>query len=191
MTGFAASGPPDGLIDGVAVEAERLGEDQLLVAELRVQLGDVDRCRSPTPAAMPGRGRRLRRARGRARRGCAPRCGARCRGSTPAASHTERARSPAAITTAAVPSVIGAMSASRSGSCVTGCCEHVVGGHVALAHRVRVRLGRCAARGPRPRRDRSSVAAARVEVRARLHRGHVDHRRPQRQRRSTGRSAAS
>ena len=73
------------------------------------------------------------------------------------------------------------MSASRSGSCVTGCGEHVVGGHVALAHRVRVAPARCAAHGPRPRRGRCSVAAARVEVRARLQRGHVDHRRPQRQ----------
>ena len=59
ITGFAASGPPDGLIAGVAVQPERLGEDQLLVAELRVQLGDVDRA-AGAPAALAASARRLR-----------------------------------------------------------------------------------------------------------------------------------
>ena len=49
--GSTASGPPDGLITVLPFEPERLGEDQLLVAELRVQLGDVD-VAVVTPAAI-------------------------------------------------------------------------------------------------------------------------------------------
>ena len=60
--GLAASAPPDGLIFVDAVQADRLGEDQLLVAERRVELGDVDR-------AGVTAGRRLRRRRRRRRRG--------------------------------------------------------------------------------------------------------------------------
>ena len=42
MITFAASGPPDGLIDGGVAETERVAQDELLVRELRVQLRDVD-----------------------------------------------------------------------------------------------------------------------------------------------------
>ena len=51
IIGLAASAPPDGFIRDVVAEPERLAQDQLLVREGRVQLGDVDavRRRRPVP----------------------------------------------------------------------------------------------------------------------------------------------
>ena len=66
--GLAASAPPDGLTFVDVAKPDGLGEDQLLVGERRVELGDVDRagCRRPWPpwptppstATWSGRGRR-------------------------------------------------------------------------------------------------------------------------------------
>ena len=95
--------------DHVVGEAQRVAQDQLLVRERRVQLGDVDRCRRRRRRAA-GHARSTPMSRGRARRARAPRCGGRSRGSRPAGVHGLRARSPAASTTAAAPSVIGGQS---------------------------------------------------------------------------------
>ena len=40
--GLLASAPPDGLIADVVAQPELAAQDQLLVAERRVQLGDLD-----------------------------------------------------------------------------------------------------------------------------------------------------
>ena len=115
--GLPASGPPDGLIVTSSAEAELAAQDQLLVAERRVQLGDLD----------AGRGRRRRRR--------AAVDGERVRSRVPMLSaSTEwrdagdprrpvgdaRARSPAASTIAAAPSVTGAQSCLRNGSAYIG-----------------------------------------------------------------------
>ena len=63
-----------------------------------------------------------------------------------------------------------------------GLREHLLGGGVAFADRDRVLHPRCAATRAATSARSFSVAAARVEIRAGLQRGHVDHRRPQRQR---------
>ena len=60
--GLAASAPPDGFTFVDRRQPDRLGEDQLLVGERRVELGDVDR-------AGVAAGGRLGRRRGRRRRG--------------------------------------------------------------------------------------------------------------------------
>ena len=174
---------------GLAVEAERIGEDQLLVAELGVQLDDVERA-----LVDPRRACRERRSTRNGVRSRTPRPCASMRCSMPrihaGRADTDRARSPAASTIAAAPSVIGAMSASRNGWCVTGpaSTESTVASPAA-----RPRAGltdRCAASAPRlPRgrfrrvrrlRDRRSPGARPCRPsKARA------------ARRSTGRSAAS
>ena len=50
MIGLAHSAPPDGLTSTSSPRPSAVAQDQLLVGERRVQLGDVDRCRRPTPA---------------------------------------------------------------------------------------------------------------------------------------------
>ena len=114
ITAFAASAPPDGLMFVSPFEPEGLGEDQLLVAELRVQLGHVDRCpcRHPPRRAAAFVDSEVVRSR-------TPRLCASMRCSMPRIHagrlDTLRATSPAASTIAAEPSVIGEMSASRNG----------------------------------------------------------------------------
>ena len=73
------------------------------------------------------------------------------------------------------------MSASRSGSCVTGCASTSLGGHVALAHRDTDSLRRCAATRAATSASSSSSRPLASRYARRLQRGHVDHRRPQRQ----------
>ena len=60
--GLLASAPPDGLIAYVVAEAELAAQDQLLVAERRVQLGHLDAVeveprRRPRGARGSGSGR--------------------------------------------------------------------------------------------------------------------------------------
>ena len=117
IIGLAASAPPDGLTRDVVAEAERLAEDQLLVGERGVQLGDVDH-RSATPAfsaadASPTATGEVAEAERRSgsMRWSMPRIQA-------GRSQCSRATSPAARITAAAPSVIGAQSLLRSGSTI-------------------------------------------------------------------------
>ena len=100
-------------------QPDRLGEDQLLMGERRVDLGHLDR-------AGVAAGRRLGRR--RRRRGGGQVAGAKHRGLDAVLetgypggfSRSSRARSPAASTIADAPSVIGAMSWRRNGSAKYG-----------------------------------------------------------------------
>ena len=180
ITGLEASGPPDGLIVGVAVRG-RAPRARISSSWLNCACSSATSIvPSAAPAVCAGRGSSTPTARGRARRGaCAsmrcsmpadPRRALAHRAGEVARRDHDRRR---AVGDRRDVGVAQRVVRHRLR-------EQLVGGHVALADRVRVRLRRCAARAPRPRRDRASVAAARLEVRARLQRGHVDHRRPQR-----------
>ncbi len=59
MIGLAPSGPPDGFTSTSGAETERGAQDRLLVAELRVQLGDIDGSVGDT-GGFGGESRRLR-----------------------------------------------------------------------------------------------------------------------------------
>ena len=116
MIGLAASGPPDGFTATSAPRPSASTQQRLLVGERGLELGHLDRrrrrARRPS-AAMRGRRRRRR---GRA----SPGCGSSVQWAKPVihtgSSHSSRALSPRAITTAHAPSVIGGRSWRRSGA---------------------------------------------------------------------------
>ena len=189
IIGLAASAPPDGLIVDVVAEAEGLAQDELLVGERRVQLGDVDGP-SPTPACSAAS--RVDGESGEVAH--AEACGS-MRWSMPriqaGRSHSARARSPAARITAPAPSVIGGQSCVRSGSTSGGSARsssaRAVPGQLGVRVGERRRRRLRAATSARSR----SVGVARVEEGAGLQRGEADRRRATAGRRSTGRAGGS
>ena len=173
--GLPQSAPPDGLTSVVAVQAERPAQQDLLVGERRVQLGDLNR--------PPGD--RAEAAEAGAQQVPAP--------SDPDSirwlndviqagrSHSSRARAPDARTTTAAPSPTGAQSCARSGSATYGRTEQVLDrdltGH--LRGRVGNRGGPAARRdlrhvllGPQPGLDAEPRLQRRDRHRVRPQRGH-------------------
>ena len=116
--GLAASAPPEGFTACAAVETDRLGQDQLLVAERRVQFGEVEGgVAAGRRRGGPGGGG------GAGQVAATERLGVdvvRDPGDPRRALAQLPARSPTASTIAAAPSVIGAMSWARSGSATYG-----------------------------------------------------------------------
>ena len=161
-SGWRASAPPDGLTRTSRAEAERVAQDQLLVRERARAARRRRRFAVPTPAFSPASSRRrARRVRSRAPRACGS-----MRWSMPriqaGRSQTLRARSPAASTTAAAPSVIGGQSCLRSGDDErSGSASSFSTSKSPRDLRVRVRLARRAgcARRPRPARARCAPAS--------------------------------
>ncbi len=162
----------------VVAQTERCAQDQFLVGERRMQLGDFDAvdCRPPAAGGSRRRGRGWS---GHGRRGAPDSMRCAMPVITAGFSVSSRARSTLASTIAAAPSVIGAQSCLRSGSAKYGSASSSSTSLLPDELRLRVRLGVAPVAhrdlghgplGPQPG----------VEAEPRLQAGDADRVRPQR-----------
>ena len=169
IIGLAASGPPDGLTStsSFSPRAWRTITSWWVNGAWSSATSTGRRRRRPARR----RGRSRPRWSGPGRRGRGPRCGGRCPGSTPGRSASSRARSPAARTTAAAPSLIGGQSCRRSGATISGSASSSPGRRTPGAGRAGCppRTGGCGRRSrPAPRAGDPGVEHARAWRAARL-----------------------
>ena len=172
IIGLAASAPPDGLTRTASAEPERLAQDQLLMRERRVQLGDVDLVSPTAPACSPasavdGDTRQIAHAEVRA-----PRCDDRCRGSRPARLQS----SACAIAGTPAPPRMHRRRSARSRACAAATqsrARRAASLRSSVAGSLRVRVCSCVATAcaPPPRPCRARCLPLGVDHGARLQRG--------------------